>query len=417
MAGAISRWSTAVTFEINTPVTLDPVVRRQGSPRPTILWQPLTGAVRYEIYVSSPTISGFLIRDAAITGTSWSPAINLAVGRYRAWVRGFSAEGKPAQWSRELNMITDLIVVPAPTLVSPLHATFDRTPTFTWSAVNGAVQYVLRVRNANTGSVVAQHTTTATSFTLTTALADNSYNWEVRSVGPLGHQSDYASANRLYVGGRPVIFGPAGLAGSSTPSFTWSAVEGASRYELRVDRKDVVQNRIIELTNLTSPSHTAATPLSTGTYRFWVRAVSASGEFSPWSIVSNFTVASVEENQDYPSDSDLGSSILTMLPTLEPQAVAPNLGPTDSQAEIDAQSRSVASAEDDLGNTFDPELSQNRLPQQHFNGFEMNSGMLPPGYQLALIASGSEVPLTSDDHSDDLIDLVMSSHELIGLLE
>ena len=142
-AGLKSPWSTAFTFVVNTAVTLDPIVRRQNTPRPQISWQSLPGATRYEIYVSSPTVSGFLHRDATITGTSWTPPSDLAIGRYLAWVRGFSADGLAAAWSREINMIADVIVVPAPSLISPLYATFDRTPTFTWTSVSGAAQYVV----------------------------------------------------------------------------------------------------------------------------------------------------------------------------------------------------------------------------------------------------------------------------------
>ncbi len=315
-AGLKSPWSPPSDFTINTAVTLDPVVRRQNTPRPQISWQPLFGATRYEIFISSATVSGFPQRDATITGTTWTPSSDLPIGRYQAWVRGYSADSVAALWSREISLVADVVVVPAPTLISPLDATFDRTPTFTWSAVTGAAQYVLRVRNANTSAVVIEQKVTTTSFTPTTALPDDSYNWELRSIGPLGHQSAFSAANRLYVGGRPVIYGPTATSGSRTPTFSWSAVQDASRYELRVDRTDLVQNRLIERNNLTTNSFTAPTALAAGTYRFWVRAVSVTGEFSPWSLISNFTVVAVEDNQRLPSTDFEDTLILTALPAV-----------------------------------------------------------------------------------------------------
>ncbi len=316
-AGVISRWSTVVNFEINTPVTLHSIVRRQGTPRPTISWQALTGASRYEVWLGSGVNGSVIFRDAAVTGTSWTPPSDLAVGRYLVWVRGFSAEGRPALWSGSVSVLTEFLVVPAPTLVSPLHATFDRTPTFTWSSVTGGVSYILRVRNANTGVLVFEQTSTSTSFTPTTALPDNSYRWDVRAVGAKGQESNPSTSNVLYVGGRPVIYGPTGTAASSTPTLTWSAVQGAVRYELRLDRTDVVQNRLIAETNLTSPTFTPATALAAGSYRFWVRAVSASGEFSPWSIMSTFSVAEVNEDDQVPRGDVDNEFLFAILPTFE----------------------------------------------------------------------------------------------------
>ncbi len=316
-AGVISRWSTVVNFEINTPVTLDPIVRRQGTPRPTISWQALTGAGRYEVWLGSGVNSSVIFRDATVTGTSWTPPSDLAVGRYLVWVRGFSAEGRPALWSGSVSVLTEFLVVPAPTLVSPLHATFDRTPMFTWSSVTGGVSYILRVRNANTGVLVFEQTSTSTSFTPTTALPDNSYRWDVRAVGAKGQESNPSTSNVLYVGGRPVIFGPTGTAASSTPALTWSAVQGAVRYELRLDRTDVVQNRLIVETNLTSPTFTPASALAAGSYRFWVRAVSASGEFSPWSNLSTFSVAAVNEDDQVPRGDVDNEFLFAILPTFE----------------------------------------------------------------------------------------------------
>lgn len=294
-----SPWSTPYNLTINTAVTLDPVVRRQNTARPQISWQLLPGATRYEVHIKSPSISGFLLREAE-AGTTWTPSNDLAVGRYQAWVRGYSADGTAAAWSREISMIADFIVVPAPTLISPLHATFDRTPAFTWTSVTGAAHYILRVRNSNTGVVVMEQTVTATSFTSDLPFSDGPYNWEVRSVGPLGHQSSFSPSNRLYVGGRPVISGPIGNTSLTEPTFLWSAVQDASQYELRVDRTDTVQNRLIARSDLTSTSFKSTVSLAVGTYRFWVRAVSVTGEFSPWSLVSNFAVVAIEEGGSRP---------------------------------------------------------------------------------------------------------------------
>ena len=118
-------------------------------------------------------------------------------------------------------------------------------------------------------------------------------------VSAQGHSSLFSAANRLYVGGQPAVFGPVGTT-SGFPVFTWSAVQGAASYQLRVDRTDVPQINVINVSGLTSTTYTRSSPLVAGTYRFWVRAVSTSGEVSIWSSVRVFSIASAES----PSESD-----------------------------------------------------------------------------------------------------------------
>lgn len=407
-AGVKSRWSTPHTFVINTAVTLNPIVLRQNTPRPTISWQSLPGAVRYEIYVTSPTVSGFLHRDATITGTSWTPSSDLAIGRYRAWVRGFAADGLTAAWSREISMIADVLVVPAPTLISPLHATFDRTPTFTWASVSGATQYVLRVRNANDGTVVVHAAVMApvTNFTPVTELSSNVYyNWEVRAIGAGGHQSDYSPANRLYIGGRPVIFGPTGTAESSTPTFSWSTVQDASRYILRVDRTDVVQDWLIQKTNLTTNSFTPSTELEAGTYRFWVRAVSSTGEFSTWSIVSNFTVAGIDHDQDQPLVIVPDALIPTVLPAFDGQAAGQPTETNDSSHTI-----APTTARPDIANESGELGQDNQL--RSGNRIVVASSIKWPGMRSNDMEEFEGSPLFAGEFDDMLIDEVMSSNDV-----
>jgi hypothetical protein len=404
--GVKSPWSAPHTFVINTAVTLDPIMLYQNKPRPQIAWRSLPGAARYEVYVSSSTVSGFLHRDATITGTSWTPTSDLAIGRYQAWVRGFSIDGVPAAWSQAISMI----VVPAPSLISPLHATFDRTPTLTWTSVSGAAQYVVRVRNANTGIVVVNETVMApaTTFTPLTELPSHlSYNWDVRAVGPVGHHSDFSPANRLFIGGRPVIFGPTGTAGSRTPTFSWSAVQDASRYELQVDRTDVVQNRLIEKTDLTTNSFLPSTPLAAGTYRFWVRAVSVTGEFSPWSIVSNFTVAAIDDNQHQPSGSTLDALMLTVLPTLSGQRVAQAKSNDSSYTIAPTTDWHDTASESDKPAKYDPHRSGNRIV--------VASNIKRRSVPVKDMVAFEGPQLITGESRDLLIDEVMSSNDLAWL--
>ncbi|MBC7966651.1 MAG: hypothetical protein H7Z17_12105, partial [Fuerstia sp.] len=236
-------------------------------------------------------------------------------GIYRCWIRGIDAKGNFAGWS----VLQELLDVPGPIPVGPLSATFDRTPTFSWNPVAGALSYELYVRNQYTGAMVINGTSTAaTDFTPATDLTDGPYRWWTLAVSPANIgpiKSGGSNPIDIYVGGRPTIIAP--VAGSSTsdrtPTFTWRAVDGAAGYQLTVNRINVPQAGIISQTGLTTTSFTPTAALPVGTYRAWVRAVSTTGELSPWSTEVNFTITAIAPTIDSP-DADL---MLTGLLTSE----------------------------------------------------------------------------------------------------
>ena len=84
---------------------------------------------------------------------------------------------------------------------------------------------------------------------------------------------------------------PAGSTTNTMPTFSWGAVAGAASYDLWVDSITIPQAQIIRQQSLTTNSFTPSTPLATGSYRFWVRALNANGNASAWSGEVDFTIA------------------------------------------------------------------------------------------------------------------------------
>ena len=188
-----------------------------------------------------------------------------------------------------------------------------------------------------------------------------------------------------------------------TPTFSWSAVQGSSRYELRVDRTDIVQNRLIDRTNLTTNSFTASTALSAGTYRFWVRAVSVTGEFSPWSLISNFTLVAIEEDP-HPLANLGDAPILTVSPAILRQAAT-------RQPEPKKVSHLNVATEDQHSTSNNSDTSPNHHP--HLGGDHVVNAS--NNIQLNVRLKGIWTVLGSDLGTGDtrgfLIDEVMSSSE------
>ena len=283
-----SPWTAQLNFTINTAATLTAIDRWQSTSRPTISWNSLPGAVKYDIWINDH-LAGInpYIRNGNITETSFTPTGDMPIGLYRIWVRGISADGIAAAWSP----LSEFYVVPAPVITGGNLPTFDRSPTLDWEAVTGAVSYEVFVRNSTTGATVHYpRNLTETSWTPPADLADGPYRWWVLATGANGVRGQWSAPIDIHVGGRPNVLSPAGTVNSSTPTINWQAVDGAVRYELWVTNMSSMV-RVIYDTNLTVNSFTPSSALANGDYRVWVRAVSSTGEFSLWSLAVNFTIA------------------------------------------------------------------------------------------------------------------------------
>src|SRR5205807_6389095 len=116
--------------------------------------------------------------------------------------------------------------------------------------------------------------------------------WWVRAdgdgmTGPWSAPTDFA----ITALAAPVRSGPAGTVTTDQPTFTWSAVPLASRYEVWLtDLTAGGAGRVIG--NSVTTFLAAPATLSRGhSYRWWVRADSANGTTGPWSAATDFAIA------------------------------------------------------------------------------------------------------------------------------
>jgi uncharacterized delta-60 repeat protein len=286
-AGTASAWSSRLEFSVNTAATIQPLNRIQVTARPTVTWTALPGAARYDLWIderSTPTSQA--VRITNLTTSSWTTATDLPMGLYRAWVRGIATDGTAATWSQPVEFYVAL----APVLTAGTNATFDQTPTFAWNPVAGAVHFDLTLKNLNSGATVITKTgITATSWTMPTDLPNGLYRWWVLAVNSKGLRSQSANVADIQIGGQPNVLAPL-TATDRRPLFSWSAIEGAASFMLHVNRIDIPQAAVIQLSGLTGVSYQSTVALPIGTYRVWMRAVSTTGTLSPWSLPVDFAV-------------------------------------------------------------------------------------------------------------------------------
>jgi ELWxxDGT repeat protein len=286
-AGTKSAWSAQRNFIINTSPTTAPIIRHQQTNRPEIVWDDITGAVKYDVWLDSVTagqVSTQILHN--VMGKSWQSPTDLPLGQYRAWVRGLDASGLAAAWAPIINFN----VTTAPALITPMSSTLSSRPQFTWTPVSSATKYELQLRNLNTETLVYNiQNITTTSWTPPANLPAGHYRWWGLASNA-NYRGQWSQAVDFYVGGRPVVTAPVGSGTDTTPEFRWNAVEGAATYQLWVDRTDTYVQAVINISGLTGTTFTPVTPLPAGTFRVWVRAISSTGMLSSWSQSLTFSI-------------------------------------------------------------------------------------------------------------------------------
>lgn len=286
-SGTKSNWSAQRDFTINTAAAPNATMRNQQTSRPKVTWGDLAGAVKFDVWLDSTTAgqtSTVILHD--IRGKSWQTTTDLALGSYRVWVRGLDASGLAAAWSP----VVHFNVATSPSMTAPLSSTFERRPQFTWNAVPSATKYDIYIRNMDSETVAfSQANITATTWTPPSDLANGHYRWQVVAASP-NARGLWSNPTDFTIGGQPEILTPTGSTTNNKPTISWKAVGGAATYQVWVDRADTWVPAVINVSGITATSYTPATSLAAGTYRVWVRAISASGQLSAWSDFQTFQV-------------------------------------------------------------------------------------------------------------------------------
>ena len=141
------------------------------------------------------------------------------------WVRGIDVSGRFGQWS----VASDFRVAAAPTPAQSFNSTSGQTPKFSWSAVAGAVNYTLQLKNMNTGATVQLvHNLTTTSCTVPTDLPHGNYRWWAAAICVNAQPAVWSNPTDFSLGGWASLIQTSGTF-SSTPTSTCLAVGGAAR--------------------------------------------------------------------------------------------------------------------------------------------------------------------------------------------
>jgi hypothetical protein len=206
---------------------------------PTFGWQPVIGAAFYRFQIAS-SVDGFNtpIYSQTTLATTHQPTTKLSNGTYYWRVIPIDPGNREGTSSPSRSFVLGFNQVP--TLIEPANNSFPTfTPTFIWTAVQGAQLYRLKYSTDPSFSVgVTTVDTRNTTFTPTNELPnDVNYYWRLRSHS--GNSiSDWSPTwtfrKQWYI--KPVLLAPLNnYQYVRFPIFSWTPVPGASHYKFEMD--------------------------------------------------------------------------------------------------------------------------------------------------------------------------------------
>ena len=290
--GTAGAWSSVVSVTYKQTLPAPTVTGGNDSQgRPTLKWDTVTGAAKYEVY-RARSLNGDYIKYSTVTGTSYTNISYIESGStYYYKVRALKSDGTAGAWSSIVSVTyraasTGTLSAPAVTGGNDAQG----RPTLTWKAVTGAAKYEVYRARSKDGDYIKYSTVTGTSYTNTSYIENgNTYYYKVRALksdGTAGAWSSVVSVTYKQTLSAPTVTG--GNDAQGRPTLTWNAVSGAAKYEVyRARSKDGTYTKY---STTTGTAYTNSSYLTSGaTYYYKVRALDANGNAGPYSAVVSVT--------------------------------------------------------------------------------------------------------------------------------
>jgi hypothetical protein len=237
---------------------------------PTFQWQAVTDASSYKIQISksSTDFTGTnLVKEATVYNTYYYLDTALTNCTSYHWRVRAEDNGTVGSWS-SVWKFTVQVAPSQPVLTSPLSAVVltVRRPTFTWGSSSGATAYTIEIDGAT-------YSVSTTTFTPYSDLSLGSHTWRVRATSCGGGQiSDWSPSRTFTIDLDDVVLKqPAhgSTLTTTTPTFEWYPVDGATRYKLEVRTETITGQKLFEV-EVTGTSFTPVAILNPGVYAWHV---------------------------------------------------------------------------------------------------------------------------------------------------
>lgn len=262
---------------------------------PKLEWDPVVGAKKYEVEISASAGFATPLVKTNTFGTTYTHLEALADGEYfwrvraddgKNWGPHSEVRSFTKDWSADGNLVVQLISPPE----DAERAAFTNDD-FIWQPIPGAAYYRFEIStDPSFSNIVYAAQSIKAQHTPIKRLANNRYYWRVTPVDKQDHFGVPSTARSFYFGwaNAPRLLSPApDIDSAFVPSFSWTAVEAAIKYQLQISTQpDFASTSFFETTN------TAYTPdkaLGNDQDYYWrVKAIDAEKSSSPWSEVRRF---------------------------------------------------------------------------------------------------------------------------------
>ena len=283
--------SANITFAGSGPAAPTVTAGTDSQGRPTLKWNAVTGAAKYEVY-RSYSENGPYTKYSTVTGTTYTNTAYLENGTtYYYRVRALNSSGVAGAYSSVV-YVTYKQTLSAPTVTGGNDS--QGRPTLKWNAVSGAARYEVYRARSRSGEYIKYSTVTGTSYTNTSYIEDgNTYYYKVRALksdGTAGAWSSIVSVTyrAASTGTLPAPTVTGGNDSQGRPTLKWDKVAGAAKYEVyRARSKD---GDYIKYSTVTGTSYTNISYIENGnTYYYKVRALKSDGTAGTWSSIVSVT--------------------------------------------------------------------------------------------------------------------------------
>lgn len=265
---------------------------RTPKDQPTFTWTSPGIEAEYRIEIDESIDFDQPLINALLTDITYTPDLALDGGDFYWRVQATTAAGR-GDWS-PVWQVTIVTEPDAPVLLSPEDdlETCESTPTFTWSALDQALEYELEVDdNDSFNSPDVSAVELSNRYTPIQPLGPGDYHWRVNGRNEFftGPWSPSWRIVILDVTGVPALVSPwdGALVGEWPPTLTWTHVEGAYSYHLQVDDSPDFLTPLVDLEDVLDTSYTPAS-LPIGTY-YWRVAADGNCGIGEWTTLRSFS--------------------------------------------------------------------------------------------------------------------------------
>ena len=234
--------------------------------KPMVTWEPVEGAVKYEVYRATKK-TGSYSRESTTAATTYTNTGAVTGKYYYYFVRAYDAIGNYAD-SNIVGRTCDL----AQTTVTLSNVASTGKIKISWEAVEGATKYEVYRATSKSGTYSRISTTGNTSVTNTKAEAGKTYYYKVRAICDVdAATAAYSSVKYRTCDLAQTTVTLSNVASTGKIKISWEAVEGATKYEIyRATSKTGTYSR---LTTVTGTSATNTKTDAGKTYYYKVRAL------------------------------------------------------------------------------------------------------------------------------------------------